>query len=377
MSIEVVKQDDRLATIAISDIQVNPEALRGVNTENVQYLELANSIATRGVLVPIRVREVVDTETNIRCYQLIDGLQRYTGAKQAGYTTIDAKITSSDDEAVFEEQIIANVFRVETKPVEYTHQLRRILRSDPNMTMASLAAKIGKTDSWLKQRLQLTKLCPEVAQLVDGGQINLNNAYALCSLPVENQPELIEAAMNKTYQEFGPLADSRLKELNKARRAGKTDEPVVFEPKQALRKAGDISEEISSGKILAAISEAKELSTVEDGWKAALEWVLSLDPISVTEQRRKWEEAQAEQARKRAEAKKEREARSEKAGEIKAERMKLQLQLQDEGKTTEEIIKALADFDITNNVAPAPVRQPKPKTDEAAPAAADAPATSA
>jgi len=369
MTIQVVKQEERLASIALSDIQVNPEALRGVNKTDVDYLEFAANVASRGVLTPISVREVVDTETNRRYYQLIDGLQRFTASGDAGFPTINAVIRSSGDEDVFEEQIIANVFRIETKPIEYTHQLRRILRSDPSMTMAALAAKIGKSDSWLKQRLQLTKLCPEVAELVDGNAINLNNAYALATLPPENQTELIEAAMNKTYQEFAPIADARRKELNKARRQGKSDEPVVFEPRQALRKAGDIGEELKSSKVASAVLAQAGASTADEGWAAALQWVLSLDPISVEEQKRKWEEAQAALAAKREEAKKDRESRSEKAGEIKAARMKLQMELADAGKTTAEIITALAEFDIANNVPLPAVKAPKA---EAAPAAVTA-----
>lgn len=365
MSIEVVKQAERMEVLNIADIRANDEALRGVNKNDVDYLELAADVAAVGVLQPISVREMIDTETNQRYFQLIDGLQRFTAAGDAGFQTINAVIRTATDEEVFKQQMKLNLFRVDTKPVEYTHQLRRILRLDPSMTMAKLAREIGKTDSWLKQRLELTKLCVEVAELVDNGQINLNNAYALSKLPPENQMELVEAAMNKTYQEFATIADQRRKELAKARREGKNDLPVVFEPKQSLRKAGDIKEEMNAAKVAHAVLTECEAATAVDGWTAALKWVLSLDPITVAEQKAKWEADQVAAQKKRDEAKKEREARSEKAGEIKAARMKLQLEMSEAGKSNAEIIAALAEFDIQNNVPVPTVRVPKSKEDKA------------
>ena len=370
MPVEVVAQVEQMARLKISDIRTNPEALRGVNKTEADYQEFAANIAARGVITPIRVRQCVDTDTNENFFLLIDGLQRYTAAMDAGFEDIKAVICSSTDDEVLEEQMILNLFRIETKPVEYTQQLRRILRNDPSMTMAKLAGKLKKSESWLKNRLQLTKLTPEVAELVDGGQINLNNAYALSALPAENQPELIDAAMNKTYQEFAAIADNRRKELNKARKAGESDQPVVFEPKQSQRKAGDVAEEIGSGKVASIILDG--VTDVADAFRLALEWSLSLDKFSVEEQERKFNEDQAAKAAKREAAKKDREARNEKAGAIKAARMQLQFELQDLDIPNAEKISRLAQFDIENNIAPPKVSVKKPKAE-----GTDAPATDA
>lgn len=364
MSIEVVQQEERMAVLNLSDIHTNEEALRGVNKTDIDYMELAADVAVVGVLQPISVREMIDTDTNQRYFQLIDGLQRFTAAGDAGLETIKAVIRTASDEEVFKQQIKLNVFRVDTKPVEYTHALRRILRMDPSMTMCRLAADIGKTESWLKQRLELTKLSTEIAQLVDGGQINLNNAYALSKLPPDNQMELAEQAMSKTYVEFGPLAEQRRKELSKARREGKADEPVVFEPRQTLRKAGDIKEEINSSKSAPAVLTESGASTVQDGWNAALKWALGLDPVTVAAQRAKWETDQEASQKRREDAKKDREARSEKAGEVKANRIKLQFDMSEAGKSNTEIIAALAEYDIAHNVPVPPLKVPKKKEEE-------------
>lgn len=361
MTIEVVKQAERMEVLKLSDIHTpsEDESLRGVDREDPEYQELAASVAVDGVLQPISVREMLDTVTGQRYFQLIDGMQRFTAAGDAGLETIKAVIRTATDAEVLKQQIKMNVLRVDTKPVAYTHQLRRILKLDPSMTLAELAREIGKTDSWLKQRLELVKLCTEVAQLVDGGEINLNNAYALSKLPAENQMELAEAAMNKTYQEFAIIADQRRKDLLKARREGRSEEPDVFEPRQALRKAGDIKEEINASKAAPAVLNETGATTAVDGWNAALKWVLSLDPLTVAEQKAKWEADQAAAQKRRDDAKKDREARSERAGEIKAARMKLQLELADAGKSNAEIIAALAEFDIANNVPVPTVRKPK------------------
>jgi ParB family transcriptional regulator, chromosome partitioning protein len=99
----------KLAHIPISKIRENPVALRSVNRTTEEYTGLVDSIRRSGVLNPVLVREVQDPDTKDIVYGLIDGLHRFTASQDAGQDTIPAQITSMEDAAVLEAQILANV----------------------------------------------------------------------------------------------------------------------------------------------------------------------------------------------------------------------------------------------------------------------------
>ena len=226
----VVQQERRLDYIDVNSIRTSTQALREVNRNEPQYVELVQSVKnTNGILSPISVREMQDAETGESFYSLIDGLQRLTATKDNGFTKIPAQIMSTDDFNVMLDQVIGNTCRVETKPAEYSKHLQHIMQMCPTMTVSDLAAKLAKSDSWLKERLNLTKLSPEAAKLVDCNAINLVNAYSLARLPLEEQADYLEQAQSLPTQDFTNVVVARKAAIAKAKAEGRTaDEAPVF-----------------------------------------------------------------------------------------------------------------------------------------------------
>ena len=186
----------KLATIKISEIRENPVALRTVNRQSEDYLGLVASIEQKGFMGAISVRPQKDAESGEEYYELIDGLHRFSAAKDAGISEINVDIIPLSDDLVLEAQILANIHKIETKPAEYTQQLKRILARNPLMTEAELAMKLGKSSSWIQQRLSLTKIeNEEIISLVNEGKIGLANAYALAKLPIEEQTQFVDRAI--------------------------------------------------------------------------------------------------------------------------------------------------------------------------------------
>jgi ParB/RepB/Spo0J family partition protein len=306
----------KLKTIEIAKIRENPVALRSVNKQDEQYLGLVDSIRSRGVLNPILVREVKDAETGEVYFGLVDGLQRFTASQDAGRTEIPAQVIALTDAEVLEAQIITNVHRVETKPVEYSKQLMRILAGNPTMTLAELAGKLNKSPAWIGDRLALVKLSDTIQPLVDDGKINLSNAYALAKLPPDEQANFVDRAMTMPPQEFVPTVNVRVKEIRDAKRQGRDASPSEFQPVPHLQKLAEIKGEYENptvGPVLVAESGAK---TAEEGFRLGVAWALHMDPRSVEAQKQKDAErraaAEAEKAKRKAErdAKKAQEAAS-------------------------------------------------------------------
>jgi ParB/RepB/Spo0J family partition protein len=295
----------RLAKVSLSDIRENEVALRTVNRESEQFIGLVDSIRQKGFLGTITVREKTDAETEQPYYELIDGLHRFKAAQDAGLTEIGVDIQDMNDAGVLEAQIMQNVHKVETRPSEYSQQLKKILNLNPLMTEAELAEKLGKSPAWIKQRLGLLKIDnTDIQELIDSGKINLSNAYALAKLPAEEMADFLDRAMTLPPEQFVPAVGERVKEINEAKRKGKDAAPAEFQPRAFLQKLGDIKSEYDEPAIASALCAANGASTAEEGFALAIAWCLHLDSASVDAQKL----ADEERKKKNEEAKKRRQA---------------------------------------------------------------------
>jgi ParB/RepB/Spo0J family partition protein len=272
-----------------------------VDKQGEGYIGLLESIKTKGLLSAPTVRAQPDGT-----YELVDGLHRYTALCDLGIKDVTVIVTDLDDDGVLEAQIITNIHRIETKPVEYSQQLRRILARHPLMTESELGVKIGKSGQWVSERLGLNKIAnKDVANLIDEGKIVLTNAYALAKLPASEQDDFLTRAMTLTPGEFVPAVNARIKEIREANTKGKDATPAVFEPVQHLRKLTDLKAALEDGSIASkVIAEAKPAS-VDEAFLLGIKWALHVDPISAADQIAKDQarraDAEAAKARKAAE----------------------------------------------------------------------------
>lgn len=342
-----MSQDQNLAFISVDEIRTNGTSLRTVDQKNPSFNELVESVKLQGVLNAINVSPAVDPDTQQPYYILVDGLQRLTAAKAAGLATIPAVIMSSSEIQILKRQIITNATRVETKHAEYAKQLMKILEMDPTTSTAQLAASINKSEAWLKDHLNLTKLCVEAASLVDEGKINPTSAIYLAKLPADIQPEYLEQAMTLPHTEFVPAVKARKTEIDKANREGRAANAAVFEPSAYLQKIGDIKTELESGANGNNVIGEQGLRTAQEGWKAALEWVLHLDAFSVAAQKAKHDEIVKTNEEKRRNAEIEREKKKLKLAEVRAERQKLSLKISQEGGDLAAALKAFDEAHAT------------------------------
>ncbi len=306
-----------LAEINLADIIENADALRGVTATAEEFLNLTESIRQNGVLNPIVVRELPPVD-GVAKFGLIDGLQRFTASKEAGKDTIPANVTTLKDAEVLEAQIITNIHKIETKPVEYTKALHRILAGNPLWTSADLANKLSKSPAWIAERLRLTDLHAKIQPLVDEGHIKLANASVLAKLPPEEQLDWLERAQTESAIEFAPKVRERVKEIVKAKREGKDTRTAEFVPTAWLQKIGDLKAEIDSPVIAASILDAANATTALEGFQLGLKFCLHLDPLSIEAGKAKFDADKAKREEEKAARAAEREAKKKIDAEKKA-----------------------------------------------------------
>lgn len=307
-----------LKEIRLDEIRVNPIALREVNRSDDQFVELMNSIRSQGIITAISVREKPGDDG--KKYELIDGLQRFTSAQEVGTGIVNAdgpvfvdstdaegktikvgvvpaNILVRDDAEALLTQIIGNVQRVETTPVQYAAGLRRLLGYYATWTIAELASKLNKSPNWIEKQLGLLKLHDSIKPLVDGGKITVSNAIVLCKLPPDEQLKWMDRAQTETSEIFGPAALARVKEIRDANRKGEDAGEAVFQPTPHLRKKPEMESELKEPTVLPQLIQ--ELNILEgikptrDGLAAAarqgaalgIAWALNYDAKSQEAQR--------------------------------------------------------------------------------------------
>lgn len=306
----------RVENIPIILIHRSEAALRDVQRKSEVFQYLADSIRKRGVLNSILVREVIDPNTGVKSYGLIDGLQRLTCATEAGHTTIPANIVEMSDAEVLEAQIITNLNKIATRPVELSQHLLRLLQHNPFMTKRELADRVSQSLSWVEERLSLDKLLPNIQTLVDSGQMNLTNAYALSKIPQEEQPQHVDAALTEDHKIFVPKMKNRGKEIRDAKKAGRdASDANAFVPVMHMQKLGVVKEDYESGCEIVKTVLAKNGMTTDahyEGAKLAIAWILNADPGSIEQQR---EKHQARLKEREAAAEKRKAEREKKAAE--------------------------------------------------------------
>jgi ParB/RepB/Spo0J family partition protein len=288
--------DSKLDNVPTAKIRENAVALRPVDKESEGYLQLADSVKKRGILNPILVREFEDPDNpGNMLYGLIDGLQRYNAALDAGMKTIPAKIVTMDQAEIEENQIIANATRIETRPYQYAEQLGRLLERNPTMGINDLAGKLSKSPGWIYKMLGMIRnVNKDLEDHINDGRIKLSNAYELSKLPKEEQPQWSDRAMTQDPGEFTAAVAARVKAIKEARKKGKPEGPVVFEPVVHSRKWAEIKAEYQNKAMRDPLINRNKLTTAADGWDMAIAWCCHMDPDSQAHQRTEHEAREAE-----------------------------------------------------------------------------------
>lgn len=335
-----------LKQIPLKEIRENKAALRVVHRESEEFVELVASVREMGILTPISVREMTDPETGHPYYSLVDGLQRFNAAIDAGLAEIPAHVLELNDVQALFAQTIGNLHRIDTKPVEYAKQLQRIMSADPLLSKAEIAARCGKSPAWVDSRLGLNRLIPQAGQLVDKNTISLPNAFAMSKLPPEEQPAFLDRAMTMNSGEFAAQVAERKKQIAKDKREGRTPGEEVFNPQPFLRKLAEIKDEFA--KPTAAETLTVNCKTAVEGFSLGVAWVLNMDAESQDAQRRKDDERRKRDAARREEASIDRKRRRQERARLETQRIEVELAAIEEGEDPKE---ALAAFDREHGLA--------------------------
>jgi ParB/RepB/Spo0J family partition protein len=160
------------------------------------HAELVASIAVRGVLVPLVVRQVT---TDPDRYEVAAGHRRLRAARAAGIAELPVAVRTMDDREFAEIMITENLQRVDPDPLDEADAYQQLI-SALDYDVATLATKFGKSETYIRQRLVLTRLADEVRTALGDGAIELGHAVLLARVDEARQRELLLTELLAPYK---------------------------------------------------------------------------------------------------------------------------------------------------------------------------------
>ena len=170
-----------------------------------RMLDTAQSIREYGVLVPAIARPRKDGG-----YELISGHRRKLGCELAGLETLPVIVRDMDDDAAICVMVDSNIQRESLFPSErafaYRMKLEAMKRQGmrTDLTSSQLGTKLLRADETIAEQagtsrnqiqrfIRLTKLIPQLLDMVDEKKIAFNPAVELSYLKPQEQTELLDA----------------------------------------------------------------------------------------------------------------------------------------------------------------------------------------
>ena len=170
-------------------------------TDNEEMEALALSIKENGILSPVVVRPLKDTED----YEIISGHRRIFAAKKAGLIEVPALIYAISHEEAIIALVDSNLHREHILPSEkafaykmkmdaLSHQGKRTDLTSDQVGLKLSAEQVSNDDSatQVKRYIRLTNLIKPLLDMVDEGKIAFTPAVELSFLNDTEQADLVE-----------------------------------------------------------------------------------------------------------------------------------------------------------------------------------------
>ncbi len=159
---------------------------------------LIESIQTQGVLSPLIVRPIENTEE----YEVISGHRRLHAAQKAGITEVPALIYALDRDAAAIAVVDSNLHREHILPSEkaFAYKLKMEALSHQGTSrqlgekwsVSQISESANESERQIHRYIRLTYLIPEFLEKMDKGEIALSVGVELSFLDESSQREVLE-----------------------------------------------------------------------------------------------------------------------------------------------------------------------------------------
>lgn len=185
-----------ILNVPLAQLRESPlNARKNFNKEKLQ--ELADSIREKGVLTPLLVRPPrasTQDPAGMGPYEILAGARRFRASKIAGLDTVPCMVRDDIDDATALEIItIENLQREDLSELEEAQGFKALLDLG-KYNVAELAQRVGKSASYVYQRVKLVELAPEAKKALLEDKISAGHAILIARLQPQEQKRVLEIA---------------------------------------------------------------------------------------------------------------------------------------------------------------------------------------
>ena len=220
--------------------------------DNEEMASLVESIYTQGILTPITVRPLDNGE-----YEIVSGHRRLFACQKLGITAIPAIVKELSREEAIVAMVDANLHRDHILPSEkafaYKMKLDAIKRQGERTDLTSaqlgqrltsvekIAAESDESKTQVQRYISLTRLIPELLQMVDEGRIALTPAvelsklhhltqrliYEICDMD-DLTPSYSQTVRMRKLADEGALGEDAIREIMSEEKANQRERIVIY-----------------------------------------------------------------------------------------------------------------------------------------------------
>ena len=249
-------QVDEVQQIPLTDIMPNRFQPRQAFDPQ-KITELAATLQEHGMLQQIIIRKVAANQA--ADYEIIAGERRFRAALQLGWQQIPAIIKQMSDTEAASFAVIENLQREELTAIEEARAYRKLMELN-DLTQGQLAQNLGKSQSFIANKLRLLKLTPAVQQALLEHKITERHGRSVVGLTAELQTKVIQQVI------ASQLTVKETEQLVKKLQQPKTKEVKTHPGRHAKGKTQDVRVAVNTiKKSLKMIKDSGiELTTTEE-----------------------------------------------------------------------------------------------------------------
>lgn len=179
----VVAKDKEPVTMDIRSILIDsiviPDGFCRQNYDNISLEELQKSIHALGLLQPI------DVTIKNKHYVLVDGSRRLKCLKTLGIEKVPAVVLTLDEIQQRGASLVANIQRDGLNPLEEAEAVRSLL-DDLKVGIPELSRILGKSESWVKSRIDIIRMPIDVLDALGKEKITIGVSLELSGIESES-----------------------------------------------------------------------------------------------------------------------------------------------------------------------------------------------
>lgn len=188
--------NDTIMQISLDAIRPREGNRRAGGFDEARLHDLAESIKAIGVQQPAVVRPAPGHHAVATQYELVAGERRWRAAKIAGLETLPCVVRELTDVQALEIATVENLQREDVHPLDEADGYRQLV-DRASYTVEQVAGKVGKSASYVYQRLKLLDLVDEARQLLLDGKLSAGAAILVARMPEAQQRQLLKSRMFK------------------------------------------------------------------------------------------------------------------------------------------------------------------------------------